>query len=260
VIRDALPFTVVDGVAVLDFSGDDARERYDLLLVTSCALALDDTVVRRVEVAVAATDSARRRALHRAGFRLEGTARGRRLVSGVPTDEMQYARLRDDDISGRSGFTAVMNTVTARKRLISHLLLTDSAGRVCILETTFKPDFELPGGILEVGESPRVGLIREVAEELDHIVSVGRLLVVDWLAPYLGWEDAVELIFDGCELADFSIARLRPDGREIRAVHWLEPEDAIARMAPFAQGRLRGALAAREEGRTIYLEAGDRIS
>jgi 8-oxo-dGTP pyrophosphatase MutT (NUDIX family) len=131
---------------------------------------------------------------------------------------------------------------------------------VCILETTFKPDFELPGGILEVGESPRVGLIREVEEELDHSVSVGRLLVVDWLAPYLGWEDAVELIFDGCELADFSIARLRPDGREIRAVHWLEPEAAIARMAPFAQGRLRGALAAREEGRTLYLEAGVRIS
>jgi 8-oxo-dGTP pyrophosphatase MutT (NUDIX family) len=260
VIRDALPFTVVDGVAVLDFSGDDARERYDLLLVTSCAIAFEDPTVRRVEVAIAATDTLRRRALHRAGFRLEGTARERRLDSGVPVDELHYAQLRDDHTSGRLGFTAVMNTVTPRKRLISHLLLTDAAGRVCILETTFKPDFELPGGILEVGESPRVGLIREVAEELDHAVSVGRLLVVDWLAPYLGWEDAVELIFDGRELAELAIARLRPDGREIRAIHWLEPEAAIARMAPFAQGRLRGALAAREEGRTLYLEAGVRIS
>lgn len=259
-MRDALPFTVVDGVAVLDFSGDDARERFDLLLVTSCALAFEDASVRRVEVAIAATDSDRRRAVHRAGFRLEGTARERRLVSGVPVDELQYARLRDDETSGRLGFTAVMNTVTPRKRLISHLLLTDPSGRVCTLETTFKPDFELPGGILEVGESPRVGLVREVEEELDHTVSVGRLLVVDWLAPYLGWEDAVELIFDGCELADFSISRLHPDGREIRAIHWLEPEAAITTMAPFAQGRLRAALAARKEGRTLYLEAGVRIS
>ena len=259
-IRDALPLTVVDGIAVLDFSGDDALQRYNLLLVTSCALAFEDESVRRVEVAIAATDSVRRRALHRAGVRLEGTARKRRLVSEVPTDELQYARLRDDDTSGRLGFTAVMNTVTPRKRLISHLLLTDSAGRICILETTFKPNFELPGGILEVGESPRVGLIREVEEELDHTISVGRLLVVDWLAPYLGWEDAVELIFDGCELADFAIPRLHPDGREIRAIHWLEPEAAIATMASFAQGRLRAALAAREEGRTLYLEAGVRIS
>jgi 8-oxo-dGTP pyrophosphatase MutT (NUDIX family) len=260
VIRDALPSSILDGIAALDFSGDDARERYDLLLVTSCALAFEDPEVRRVEVAIAATDSVRRRALHRAGFRLEGTARARLVVAGVPVDELHYARLRSDDTGGRLGFTAVMNTVTARKRLISHLLLTDAAGRVCILETTFKPDFELPGGILEPGESPRVGLIREVEEELDHTISVGRLLVVDWLAPYLGWEDAVELIFDGREMPDRSIARLRADGREIRAIHWLEPEAAIATMAPFAQGRLRAALDAREEGRTLYLEAGVRIS
>ena len=259
-IRDALPFRVTDGIAVLDFSGDDAVERLHLLLVTTCAQAFDDPAVRRIEVGIAATDHSRRRALHRAGFRLEGTARERRVVSGVPEDELQYARLRDDETSGRLGFTAVMNTVTPRKRLISHLLLTDGAGRVCILETTFKPDFELPGGILEVGESPRVGLVREVEEELSHSISVGRLLVVDWLAPYLGWEDAVELIFDGREMADFAIARLRPDGQEIRAIHWLDPESAISMMAPFAQGRLRAALAAREEGRTLYLEAGVRIS
>jgi hypothetical protein len=97
-------------------------------------------------------------------------------------------------------------------------------------------------------------------EELSHTVSVGRLLVVDWLAPYLGWEDAVELIFDGCEMPARSVPLLRPDLREIRAVHWLEPQEAAARMAPFARGRLLGALAAREEGRTLYLEAGVRIS
>ncbi|MGV8910965.1 MAG: NUDIX hydrolase [Propionicimonas sp.] len=259
-IRDALPFRVADGIAVLDFSGDDSVERLHLLLVTTCALVFADPSIRRVEVAIAATDYSRRRALHRTGFRLEGTARERRLVSGVPEDELHYARLRDDETSGRLGFTAVMNTVTPRKRLISHLLLTDSSGRVCILETTFKPDFELPGGILEVGESPRVGLVREVEEELSHSISVGRLLVVDWLAPYLGWEDAVELIFDGREMADFAIARLRPDGQEIRAIHWLDPEAAISRMAPFAEGRLRAALDARDEGRTLYLEAGVRIS
>lgn len=259
-IRDSLSFTVADGTATVDFSGDDSVERYDLLLVTTCRLVFDDPSTHRVELAVAATDAARRRALHRAGFRLEGMARARRLTPDGPVDELWYSLLRSDESSGRVGFTAVMNTVTARKRVISHLLITDDAGRVCILETTFKPDFELPGGILEVGESPRVGLIREVMEELGHTVSVGRLLVVDWLTPYLGWEDAIELVFDGRQMPDRSIPLLRPDGREIRAVHWLEPEAAIARMAPFARGRLRAALAAREEGRTLYLEAGDRIS
>lgn len=259
-IRESLPFTVADGVALVDFGGDDAPERYFLLLAATCRLAFGEPGVHRVELTVPAAEVGRRRALHRAGFRLEGIARARLITPHGPADLLWYARLRDDPESGREAFTAVMNTVTARKRVISHLLVTDVAGRVCILETTFKPDFELPGGILEVGESPRVGLVREVEEELGHAVSVGRLLAVDWLAPYLGWDDAVELIFDGGQMPERSTGLLRPDGREIRAVHWLEAELAAERMAPFARGRLLAALAARTEGRTLYLEAGERIS
>ncbi len=257
-IRDSLPISGRDGVATADFSGDDEPQRYDLLLTTTRRLAFADPQVRRLEILVAANDDPRRRALHRAGFRLEGILRERLPGAETAVDECHYALLRSDSLDGRVSFTAVMNTVTARKRVISHLLLTDAAGRVCVLETTFKPDFELPGGILEPGESPRVGLIREAIEELDHQVSVGRLLVVDWLAPFLGWDDAVELIFDGGQF--FSPHLLHPDGHEIRAVHWLEPTAAIATMAPFAQGRLRAAIEARKLDRTLYLEAGQRIS
>ncbi len=154
-----------------------------------------------------------------------------------------------------------MNSVTARKRVISHLLLTDAEHRVCVLETTFKPDFELPGGILEPGESPRAGLVREIREELSHTMSVGRLLVVDWLAPYLGWEDAVELIFDGCEMP----ARVRAACcvpicvRSGRFTGWSRTRPSTP-WPPIAKGRLRAALAARDEGRTLYLEGGERIS
>lgn len=257
-IREVLPLTVADGVASLDFSGNDPSERYHLLLATSQQVAFTDPSVHRVEVAVAAHDAARRHALHRAGFRLEGIARGRRRTTTGLQDECSYALLRGETTDGREGFTAVMNSVTARKRVIAHLLLTDATDRVCVLETTFKPDYELPGGILEPRESPRVGLIREIDEELDSEVSIGRLLVVDWLSPYLGWEDAVELVFDGGQL--FTPDLLRPDGREIRAVHWLDADSAVATMAPFAQGRLRAALEARELGRTLYLEAGQRVS
>lgn len=257
-IREHLPFTTSDGSARIDFTGTDSEQRYDLLLTTTRRLAFADPSVRRVEVDVCTDDTPRRRALHRAGFRLEGIARSAALGPGGPLDIARYALLRDDVTDGRVGFTAVMNTVTARKRVIAHLLVTQPDGRVCVLETTFKPDFELPGGILETGESPRAGLIREVREELSADLAVGRLLVVDWLAPYLGWEDAVELIFEGGDL--HSPELLRPDLKEIRAVHWLAPADAIATMAPFAQGRLGAALSARAERTTWYLEAGARVS
>jgi 8-oxo-dGTP diphosphatase len=256
-IRDALPFTIRDGVAKLDFSGDDPPERFDVVLTTALRWAFADESVRRVEVRVPAPDQARRQALHRAGFRLEGVLKARLVTPTGRQDQCCYALLRDDVAHGREAFTAVMNTVTARKRVIAHLLLTDANDQVCVLETTFKPDFELPGGILEPGESPRVGLLRECAEELEFQPGVGRLLVVDWLAPYLGWEDAVELIFDGgqCDSPEL----LHPDGHEIRTVHWLPAPAAIDTMAPFAQGRLQAALAARRLGQTSYLEAGHAV-
>lgn len=261
-IRESLPVTVgFGGVARADFAGDDSPQRYDLLLVTTCRQAFADPAVRRLEISVSATDRPRRRALHRAGFRLEGLRRERWIgEDGTPQDEACYARLREETAEGREGFTAVMNSVTPRKRVIAHVLLTDEAGRVCTLETTFKPDWELPGGILDPGETPRQGAIREVCEELGYTIAIGRLLVVDWLAPYLGWEDAVELVFDAGTLNPRSVGLLHPDGTEIRAIHWLEPAAAVARMAAYARGRLPAALEARQTGRTAYLEAGQVIS
>lgn len=261
-IRDAFPVSVgFGGVAWTDLAGQDHPARYDLMLRTTISEAFADPGVRRLEVSVSATDRPRRRALHRAGFRLEAVRRARWIgPDGVPEDEAGYALLRDEAASGPAGFSAVMNSVAPRKRVISHVLLTDEGGRACILETTFKPDWELPGGILDPAESPRDGAIREVREELDYTISVGRLLVVDWLAPYLGWEDAVELVFDAGVLNPRSAAMLHPDGTEIRAIHWLPPQEAAARMAPYARGRLLAALEARADGRTAYLERGNRIS
>lgn len=255
-----LPFSLHNGVAVIDVTGTLARshDQWFAALEATREAALADPQVHRLEVFLTGAEPGVRRALHQAGFRLDGVARSRLRTGSGLTDELCYSLLRTDPLHGREAFTAVMNSVTARKRAIAHLLLTDSQHRVCILQTTFKPDFELPGGILEPGESPRQGLLREVREELDHSLEIGRLLVVDWLAPYLGWEDAVELIFDAGTLAD--PGALRPDGHEIESVHWLDLDAAASRMADFAQGRLRSAWDARQAGQTFYLEGGIRIS
>lgn len=261
-IRESLPVqSGFGGVARIDFAGDDHPERYLLLLTTAVREAFADPAVRRVEVSVAADDWPRRRALHRAGFRLEGVRRERWISpDGSPVDEVCYGLLRAEQDAGGDAFTAVMNTVTPRKRAIAHVLLTDQAGRVCVLETTFKLDWELPGGILNPFETPRAGAIREIEEELGYTSALGRLLVVEWLAPYLGWEDALELIFDAGTLNERAAALLRPDLQEIRALHWLEPEAAAATLAPYARTKLAAALEARRTGRTAYLEAGRVIS
>jgi 8-oxo-dGTP pyrophosphatase MutT (NUDIX family) len=53
-----------------------------------------------------------------------------------------------------------------RKRAVATMLLTDLADRVLVVKPTYKPDWELPGGAVEDGESPEVAAAREVVEEL----------------------------------------------------------------------------------------------
>lgn len=212
---------------------------------------------RRVEVDLDADVPHRLRwALHRHGFRLEGTARAARERGGVFVDVLRYARLVDDPSEDRARFTAVMNSVTARKRVIAHALVLDAAGRVLLCETSFKPDWELPGGIVELGEPPWLACEREMREEMGVDLAVGRLLLADWLRPYLGWEDALELVFDVPTVSDADAAALCPDGKEIVGLHWVGEDGLDERLTPFAAARTRAALRARATGATLNSEAG----
>ena len=245
------------GVGVLEWSGRAPQEAVD----QAVSLAADDGLIarglRRIEVSLPASDTTGRRALHRAGFRLEGTRRLAHVAAdGTFADVVLYARMASDLVYGAGGFTGVMNSVLPRKRLIAHALITDQWDRVCLVETTFKDDWELPGGIVNTYESPWTGAVREIKEELALDLSVGRVLVIDWLAPYLGWEDAVELIFDGGQLTSEQTEAIVPDPVEIREVHWLAPDKAAEKMAPFARGRMLAAVACRVGGGTKYLERG----
>lgn len=245
------------GVGVLEWSGRAQQQVVD----RAVSLAADDALIarelRRVEVSLPSGDVVGRRALQRAGFRLEGVRRqAHSQPDGTLIDVVLYARLASDLVYGPGGFTGVMNSVLPRKRLIAHALLTDPWDRACLLETTFKDDWELPGGIVNPSESPRAGAVREIEEELGLQLEVGRILAIDWLAPYLGWDDALELVFDAGSVTEQQVDAVVPDPVEVRAVHWLAPDKAADKMAPFARGRLLAAVACRVGGGTQYLERG----
>ena len=112
----------------------------------------------------------------------------------------------------------------------------DADGRILLCDTAFKSDWELPGGIVEPGEAPRDGAIREVREELGIDLPVGRLLVADWLPPYLGWDDALELIFDGGQVSDDDLASFSLQENEITSVSLLTLEQAAEVVLADARG------------------------
>jgi 8-oxo-dGTP diphosphatase len=96
---------------------------------------------------------------------------------------------------------------------------------------------------VEPGESPRLGAIREVVEELGVTWPVGRLLVADWMPPYLGWEDAIEMIFDGGRVTEAQLAEFVLQPSEIRRVKLCTLDEAERLVTPIAHRRL--TLAAR---------------
>jgi 8-oxo-dGTP pyrophosphatase MutT (NUDIX family) len=136
-----------------------------------------------------------------------------------------------------------MNSALPKKRLIAHVLIRDARDRVLLCETQFKKDWELPGGIVEPLEPPRLGAAREVREELGIDLKVGRLLVVDWMPPYLGWDDAIEMIFDGGMVDENDLAYWSLQPTEIKAVALVDLVTAGELITPLAFRRLSLALA-----------------
>ncbi len=226
------------------------------------ARAADDALIgqslRRLQTAVPGADRFARRAVLRAGFRQEGVQREAVITADGGVDDLYlFARLAGDPVQGPSWFSGVMNSALPRKRLIAHVLLTDDQGRVLLCETQFKPDWELPGGIVEPGESPRLGAIREVREELGVDWPVGRLLLADWMPPYLGWEDAIEMIFDGGRVTPAELDRFALQTSEIRQVRLCTIAEAADLVTPLAHRRLAVA-AALGPDEMAYLEDGTR--
>jgi 8-oxo-dGTP diphosphatase len=246
------------GTAGLNWQGAVSPASLTRAISVAAEDALLNRGLRRLEISIPAEDLATRRAVLRAGFRLEGVRRQvRELPDGSYGDLCLFSRLATDQVGGSHGFSSVMNSALPKKRLIAHVLMRDRHDRVVLCETQFKKDWELPGGIVEPLEPPRLGAAREVREELGIDLEVGRLLVVDWMPPYLGWDDAIEMIFDGGMVTENDLAYWSLQPAEIKAVALVDLPTASEVLTPLAFRRLRLAaalghdeMAYTEDGRT----------
>jgi 8-oxo-dGTP pyrophosphatase MutT (NUDIX family) len=83
----------------------------------------------------------------------------------------------------------------AVKRVSAGCLMRDEAGRVLLLETTYKPGWEVPGGGAEPGETPRQTALREAREELGLDVTITGLACVDHVDHEHPRRDALRFLF-----------------------------------------------------------------
>lgn len=221
--------------------------------------ALSDLAMTRVETKVEPDNTSSIRVATRAGMRREGV---RRVNPGsgdrAETTEYVYlARLADDPPLDRpESFRALLNSFLPRKRAISQMLVRDESDRVLLCQLTYKQDWDLPGGVVEVGESPQLAVSREVKEELDLQIPAGPLVLTDWLPPWSGWDDALCLVFDGGVLRASVLDQVVVEPREIRTARFCTMQEVRERCADFTARRIESALANLSGGGAAYTESG----
>ncbi|HEY1777352.1 MAG TPA: NUDIX hydrolase [Solirubrobacteraceae bacterium] len=133
-------------------------------------------------------------------------------------------------------------------------LIRDGAGRVLIVNPTYKPHWTIPGGqIEEGGESPWEACRRETREECGLELSDGRLACVDFLSAKPGREGGMRFLFDCGVLEDTELGAITLQAAELSEYRLATLEEA----GELLSGPVgRRVLAAAGSDRCVYLENG----
>ncbi len=86
-------------------------------------------------------------------------------------------------------------------------------GERVVLVGNSRGEWELPGGKLEPGETPEACVAREIAEELDLVVTVGPLLDA-WMYDITSEVHVLVLVY-GCRAATLPEQVVSPEGRPV---------------------------------------------
>jgi 8-oxo-dGTP diphosphatase len=143
----------------------------------------------------------------------------------------------------------------SRPRVAAGALFFDAEGRLLLVKPTYKDGWDIPGGYVEPGETPREACEREVAEELGIRPRIGDLLVADW-APSEAEGDKILFVFDGGQIDHWVAERIVLPAAELSDWRFHNEGDLSATLIPRLARRVLAALNARKARSTTYLEHG----
>jgi 8-oxo-dGTP diphosphatase len=127
--------------------------------------------------------------------------------------------------------------------LTASVLLTDHSDRVLIVRAGDR--WQLPGGIVETGESVRDAATREVREELGLTIDLDgrRLIAVEWIeATRPGRRDRIAFVFAGPQLTPADLDRIRLETTELNDWRMASRDDSLTMLHPTIRRRLLGPL------------------
>lgn len=129
-------------------------------------------------------------------------------------------------------------------------------GRLLILKPTYKGGWTVPGGVIEIGESPWEACRRETKEECGLDIDAGRLVCVDFLHRKPDRPGGIRFLFDCGVFDDGVLDTVVIQPAEIAESRVLPVETAL----PLLSGPIRRRVRAAWESEYVrYLEDGRQV-
>ena len=147
-------------------------------------------------------------------------------------------------------------TSLPQKRMGAGCLFFDKRGRVLLVKPSYKPVWEIPGGVVELNESPKRCCQREVLEEIGLDREIGRLLVVDYNEATAVKTESLMFVFDGGILTDTEIADIELQEEELIAFDFFTIDSLPAKLTETLRQRILAAWERADIGGDAYLEEG----
>ena len=100
-----------------------------------------------------------------------------------------------------------------RKRSGSGAIILNEDNKILMLKTTYKKNYEIPGGVVEKNESPRECCKREIKEEIGLDLNIEKLLVLEY--QQLEFDDSFMFLFYGGKIKSKDILKENLSKHEI---------------------------------------------
>jgi 8-oxo-dGTP pyrophosphatase MutT (NUDIX family) len=138
-----------------------------------------------------------------------------------------------------------------RKQVSAGILFFDTDGRLLIVKPSYCEWWQIPGGVVEAGESPRAGAVREIHEEIGIDISAPALVTVI----YNSDKDNMRYLFDGGVLTPDQQSHIHIDGTEIIEYKFVTIEEASRLLGPGLNWAIEQCANAVTTRIPIYLES-----
>ena len=148
-----------------------------------------------------------------------------------------------------------------KKRMGSGALFFNPNGELLLVEPGYKPTWEIPGGVVELHESPKACCEREILEELGLQVEVGRLLCIDYNRTTEKRLESLMFIFDGGVLDNAMINRIELQAEELLSFRFFRQDQLPENLSASLRLRILTAWQNRtglgKPQAAVYLEEGE---